>query len=243
MNRIIVNNSNDKRFKKINTLWTKSSLVKLGLMINDWIDKYGHFSMERMDESLFFNKLTSYLLTTVKELSMVENCRYEVVNGELKIVHKKTMKSERSKYRFQGVWKTGININDYEWLKGVIEIDMEKNLSNWGIVILDSQRRFTPKQRQQIEDRDGCVCNHDGCDVTENLHVDHIKPWSKGGKTHIDNGQLLCSDHNIEKTDTMDDEQLVDLSTDDLQGLIIKGKIDLDKVFEIEKIKKQRGIE
>ena len=243
MNRIIVNNSNDKRFKKINTLWTKSSLVKLGLMINDWIDKYGHFSMERMDESLFFNKLTSYLLTTVKELSMVENCRYEVVNGKLTIVHKKNMKSERSKYRFQGVWKTGININDYEWLKGVIETDMEKNLSNWGIVILDNQRDFTKKQRQEIEDRDGCVCKHDGCDVTENLHVDHIKPWSKGGKTHIDNGQLLCSEHNLKKTDTMDDEQLVDLSTEDLQGLVMMGKIDLDKVFEIQEIKKQRGIE
>ena len=89
---IIVNNSNDKRFKKINTLWTKSSLVKLGLMLNDWIEKYGHFSIELMDEELFFNKLTSYLLTTVKELSMVENCRYEVVNGKLTIVHKKIMK-------------------------------------------------------------------------------------------------------------------------------------------------------
>ena len=130
MNRIIVNNSNDKRFKDIHTLWTKSSLVKLGLMINDWIDKYGWFSLEKMDETLFFNKLSSYLLTTVKELKMVQNCRYEVVNGELTIVHKKKMKSERSSYRFRGVWQTGISINDYEWLKGVIEIDMEKNLSN-----------------------------------------------------------------------------------------------------------------
>ena len=41
----------------------------------------------------------------------------------------------------------------------------------------------------------------------------------------------------------MDDEQLVDLSTEDLQGLVMMGKIDLDKVFEIQEIKKQRGIE
>jgi len=241
MNRIIVNNSNDKRFKDIHTLWTKSSLVKLGLMINDWIDKYGWFSLEKMDETLFFNKLSSYLLTTVKELKMVQNCRYEVVNGELTIVHKKKMKSERSSYRFRGVWQTGININDYEWLKGVIEIDMEKNLSNWGIVILDSQRRFSKKQKEQIENRDGCVCNHSGCDVTDNLQVDHKKPWSKGGLTHIDNGQLLCSEHNLEKTDMMDDGQLIELSTEDLQGLVMMGKIDLEKVFEIQELKKQRG--
>ena len=110
-------------------------------------------------------------------------------------------------------------------------------------MILDNQRDFTKKQRQEIEDRDGCVCKHDGCNVTEGLQVDHIKPWSKGGKTHIDNGQLLCSEHNLKKTDTMDDEQLVDLSTEDLQGLVMMGKIDLDKVFEIQEIKKQRGIE
>ena len=32
------------------------------------------------------------------------------------------------------------------------------------------------------------------------LHIDHIKPWSKGGETLIDNLQTLCSDCNLGKS-------------------------------------------
>jgi hypothetical protein len=39
----------------------------------------------------------------------------------------------------------------------------------------------------------------------------------------------------------MDDGQLIELSTEDLQGLVMMGKIDLEKVFEIQELKKQRG--
>ena len=33
------------------------------------------------------------------------------------------------------------------------------------------------------------------------LHVDHIKPWSKGGETNLDNLRTLCSVCNIGKSD------------------------------------------
>ncbi|HIZ72769.1 MAG TPA: HNH endonuclease [Candidatus Gallimonas intestinavium] len=32
------------------------------------------------------------------------------------------------------------------------------------------------------------------------LHIDHIKPWSKGGETEIDNLQTLCQDCNLGKS-------------------------------------------
>jgi hypothetical protein len=34
------------------------------------------------------------------------------------------------------------------------------------------------------------------------LHVDHVKPWSKGGETVLENLQLLCSDCNLGKSDS-----------------------------------------
>ena len=41
------------------------------------------------------------------------------------------------------------------------------------------------------------------CGATEEsgavLHIDHIKPRSKGGKSAISNGQVLCSEHNNRK--------------------------------------------
>lgn len=33
----------------------------------------------------------------------------------------------------------------------------------------------------------------------EEMHGDHIKPWSKGGKTTLENGQMLCTKCNIAK--------------------------------------------
>ena len=33
----------------------------------------------------------------------------------------------------------------------------------------------------------------------EQMHADHIKPWSKGGHTTPDNCQMLCRDCNLKK--------------------------------------------
>lgn len=34
----------------------------------------------------------------------------------------------------------------------------------------------------------------------EEMEADHIVPWSKGGRTVIENGQLLCRDCNRRKS-------------------------------------------
>lgn len=49
-----------------------------------------------------------------------------------------------------------------------------------------------------VWNRDGgkCVC----CGSTENLHLDHIIPFSKGGATNVENLQLLCQKCNLEKS-------------------------------------------
>jgi 5-methylcytosine-specific restriction endonuclease McrA len=41
-------------------------------------------------------------------------------------------------------------------------------------------------------------CAH--CGATENLQVDHIIPWSKGGTDHITNLQPLCKGCNCKKS-------------------------------------------
>ena len=35
----------------------------------------------------------------------------------------------------------------------------------------------------------------------EDMHADHKIPWCKGGHTTLDNGQMLCREHNLEKSD------------------------------------------
>lgn len=62
---------------------------------------------------------------------------------------------------------------------------------------------FTKEQKNIILERDGykcVVCGKGKKDGVE-LHVDHIKPKYLGGKSTIENGQVLCAQHNfIKKT-------------------------------------------
>jgi 5-methylcytosine-specific restriction endonuclease McrA len=60
---------------------------------------------------------------------------------------------------------------------------------------------FTSEQKEIILKRDGykCViCGRGKKDGIE-LHIDHIKPKSLGGKSIIENGQTLCAQHNFIK--------------------------------------------
>lgn len=75
------------------------------------------------------------------------------------------------------------------------------------IVLLDDQRQFTHDQRTAIYHKTTGRCanpdNNPQC-VGEcqwdNFHADHIIPHSKGGKTTVENGQLLCPSCNLKKS-------------------------------------------
>lgn len=63
------------------------------------------------------------------------------------------------------------------------------------------QEDFTTELKRKILERDGYRCVYCGRGPAEGmeLHVDHIKPKSAGGKATLENGQTLCSEHNIWK--------------------------------------------
>ena len=61
-------------------------------------------------------------------------------------------------------------------------------------------RRLIPSSvKQQVWARDGGKCIK--CGATNELHFDHILPYSKGGTSiTTENVQLLCARHNLEKS-------------------------------------------
>lgn len=65
----------------------------------------------------------------------------------------------------------------------------------------DARRPTLPKWlRQHVIDRDGYVCQLCGGDVDPgDVHIDHIKPWSKGGEHRSDNLQVTHSLCNMRK--------------------------------------------
>jgi hypothetical protein len=62
-------------------------------------------------------------------------------------------------------------------------------------------RRYIPAWlRQAVLERDQLRCQQ--CGSENDLHLDHIIPWSKGGATSLENLQVLCRGCNLSKGDS-----------------------------------------
>jgi hypothetical protein len=58
-------------------------------------------------------------------------------------------------------------------------------------------RHIPTAMRAAVMERDGYACTN--CGKTEDLHIDHRYPFSRGGETRLDNLQVLCASCNIRK--------------------------------------------
>ena len=70
---------------------------------------------------------------------------------------------------------------------------------------LDAERRriIPTTVKLEVWKRDGGKCQR--CGATDELHFDHVLPFSKGGTSlTADNVQLLCARHNLEKRDRIE---------------------------------------
>ncbi len=75
------------------------------------------------------------------------------------------------------------------------------------LILLDDQRLFTHDQRAAIFRKARGKCANPGksgdCLVEcgwNDIHADHLVPYSKGGRTTVANGQLLCRNCNLRKS-------------------------------------------
>lgn len=70
-------------------------------------------------------------------------------------------------------------------------------------VELEHTRMIPTEVKLEVWKRDGGKCAK--CGATDNLHFDHIIPYSKGGSSlTAQNVQLLCARHNLEKSDRVE---------------------------------------
>lgn len=80
--------------------------------------------------------------------------------------------------------------------KGIYEYLLTKNEKHLSI------RAFTESNKRTMYERQKGICpickKH--FQIGE-MEADHITPWSQGGKTEIENGQMLCKDCNRRKSD------------------------------------------
>lgn len=67
----------------------------------------------------------------------------------------------------------------------------------WRIERADVRRKIPPWLRDFVFDRDGRYCAE--CGSTEDLTLDHIYPWSRGGQDVAENLRVLCRSCNSSK--------------------------------------------
>lgn len=64
----------------------------------------------------------------------------------------------------------------------------------------DARRRFTTAQRGVVFTRDGGTCFYCGCALPPSgWDCDHVVPWTRGGRTAVENGVAACSACNRSK--------------------------------------------
>ena len=68
---------------------------------------------------------------------------------------------------------------------------------------LRGSRNINWRLRAIVLMRDGARCQLCGAEARDGakLHIDHIRPWSKGGETALSNLRVLCAQCNIGKSD------------------------------------------
>jgi Homing endonuclease associated repeat/HNH endonuclease len=108
-----------------------------------------------------------------------------------------------------GTWRKGLEAF-VEWINSDGAKDKEKEEENVPLTILKTRDTFKHKTKRspserlkvQVLKRDGNKCRLCGATlIGDNIHFDHIIPWSKGGETTFENLQILCDKHNLAKGD------------------------------------------
>jgi len=82
-------------------------------------------------------------------------------------------------------------------------IDAAPTSNDASIPDLPQSRVIPPEVKVAVYKRDQARCRV--CGKTDNLHFDHILPYSRGGTSlRVENIQLLCARHNLEKRDRIE---------------------------------------
>ena len=75
---------------------------------------------------------------------------------------------------------------------------MEEIHQDSDYIDLIHNRQIPGEVQREVYERDQGKCKK--CGSNDNLHFDHILPFSKGGSSKVaSNIQLLCARHNLEK--------------------------------------------
>ena len=82
----------------------------------------------------------------------------------------------------------------------LVAVEGDEDFSRPALPSAEKRRLIPTAVKLEVWQRDGGKCVT--CGATDELHFDHVVPFSKGGTSIVaENIQLLCARHNLEKSD------------------------------------------
>lgn len=119
--------------------------------------------------------------------------------------------------------------------KGIVEYVLDKDERHLSL------RAFTQAQKEQMYEQQQGICP--GCgkhfEIYE-MEADHKQAWSKGGKTELANGQMLCEECNRKKSDgkLIINEQVINMITN-VEQTFEPGAMNIGKIDNVENLIKK----
>lgn len=137
---------------------------------------------------------------------------FESVMSWVKIIfpdYRKEMKGVEWGILYNKYGKNQYNATDLgkETKKLMLDEDVRKKSGIYAYLLSGEEkhlniRTFGPGMRREAYERQDGICSKCGEEFKlKDMEADHIKPWSKGGKTVAENCQMLCRPCNRKKSD------------------------------------------
>lgn len=180
------------------------SVVRVLKILND-------IFKEKTPELERYNVISLYcVIAELQKQYVIEDIKPHFYDWFIQFEQERRLQEEKSEDEIVAEWsaykeKISHSTDAEESIRWRMEFMLRNLLEKYpSIRLKDNQRMFTHHQRLAVFRRDGGVCQLkvkcDGVKLTwDDWHCDHIQPWSKGGKTTVENGQVACSDCNLSK--------------------------------------------
>lgn len=191
--------------------FSKSAIIKLAIFL-DWVfttSKSSKLKIENFDPETFWRKLNDTIPSIKKP--HIEYQTYKIANGKV-VIDKPGDANAKVIPSAWNVWGTGDRLDDIQYIN--LHLMLNFDIVEWGFTKAKKHnlREFTESQKEQLWKEQNGLCRRTGKPLTDmKWAADHIIPYSYGAPTIVENGQLISSEVNGNKSSgiTIDDVKLI----------------------------------
>ncbi|WP_406614588.1 HNH endonuclease family protein [Mycoplasma corogypsi] len=200
-----VNSRGKYQYEILKYLFNKNEPTELAKII----ESQAHFIPDELNKIYnfindFFIKQKKAILFTKQLLELTKEHKWynlKLILLPHKIIINETIKKfhdENKKIKFTDKEKKTFIYELISAYQNNLELDTKRLFSKEDKAKLFNQEKFISQNDATLEVAKCKLCEHEF--LLEDLEVDHIKAWSKGGRTELNNAQLLCKSCNIKKS-------------------------------------------